>query len=62
MKYYRLKKDLPTFKVGELFFINNYGQLVSNENKSIVAYSAAQLRISESFCRHNSYLRNGIIL
>lgn len=44
MKYYRLKKDLPTFKVGELFFINNYGQLVSNKNKGIVAYSAATLK------------------
>lgn len=44
MKYYRLTKDLPTFKAGELFFINNYGQLVSNENKSIVAYSAATLK------------------
>lgn len=44
MKYYKLTKDLPTFKAGELFFINNYGQLVSNENKSIVAYSAATLK------------------
>lgn len=43
MKYYRLMKDLPTFKAGEIFFINNYGQLVSDKNKSIVAYSAGTL-------------------
>lgn len=28
MKYYKLKKDLPTFKKGELFYINDFGNLV----------------------------------
>lgn len=27
MKYYKLKKDLPTFKKGELFYLNEYGSL-----------------------------------
>lgn len=44
MKYYRLKKELPTFKKGELFFINNYGQLASCEHEGVVAYSAATLK------------------
>lgn len=28
MKYYKLKKELPTFKEGELFYINDFGSLV----------------------------------
>lgn len=27
MKFYKLKKDLPTFKKGELFYLNEYGSL-----------------------------------
>jgi hypothetical protein len=36
-KYYRLTKDLPTFKKGELFYINEYGCLASTKNH-VVAY------------------------
>lgn len=28
MKYYKLLKDLPTFKAGDLFYISEYGALV----------------------------------
>lgn len=42
MKYYKLKKDLPTFKKGELFFISEKGNLMSDE-AGIVAYSEATL-------------------
>lgn len=38
MKYYQLTKDLPTFKKGQIFYLNEYGSLVSNEDH-IVAYS-----------------------
>lgn len=27
MKFYKLKKDLPTFNEGELFYLNEYGSL-----------------------------------
>ena len=27
MKFYKLKKDLPTFKKGELFYLNEHGSL-----------------------------------
>lgn len=27
MKFYKLKKDLPTFNKGELFYLNEYGSL-----------------------------------
>jgi len=37
MKYYQLTKDLPTFKKGQIFYINQFGSLVSNEG-NIVAY------------------------
>ena len=42
MKYYKLKKDLPTFKKGELFFIAPSGSLI-NKTRSIVAYANATL-------------------
>lgn len=38
MKYYKLTKDLPTFKRGQMFHLNEYGSLVSDE-VGIVAYS-----------------------
>ena len=38
MKYYRLTKDLPTFKKDQIFYLNEYGSLVSNEG-DIVAYA-----------------------
>ena len=38
MKYYQLKQDLPTFKKGHIFYLNEYGSLVSND-EHIVAYS-----------------------
>lgn len=38
MKYYRLTKDLPTFKKGQIFHLNEYGSLVSND-VGVVAYS-----------------------
>lgn len=44
MKYYKLKKDLPTFKKGEQFFVNDYGQLISCAHEGVVAYSAHTLK------------------
>lgn len=44
MKYYQLVKDLPTFKKGELFYINDYGQLMSNKHRNVVAYSALTIK------------------
>jgi hypothetical protein len=38
MKYYRLTKDLPTFKKGQIFYLNEYGSLVCDEG-NIIAYS-----------------------
>lgn len=38
MKYYQLEKDLPTFKKGELFYVNEYGQLISCEHEGVMAY------------------------
>lgn len=43
MKYYKLTKDLPTFKKGELFYIDSRGHLISCAHKDIVAYSAIVL-------------------
>lgn len=45
MKRYKLKKDLPTFKAGGTFHINDKGNLVpDNEfSKGIVAYSKSTL-------------------
>lgn len=42
MKYYKLKKDLSTFKKGELFYINEYGCLASAENH-VVAYMSSTM-------------------
>jgi hypothetical protein len=42
-KYYKLKKDLPTFKKGELFYISDYGNLLNCEDKNIMAYTATTL-------------------
>lgn len=42
MKYYKLVKDLPTFKAGELFRIAPSGSLV-NVPSSVVAYSVTTL-------------------
>lgn len=43
MKYYQLKKDLPTFKQGQIFYINQFGSLVSNNEDNIVAYANTTL-------------------
>lgn len=45
MKRYKLKKDLPTFKAGGTFHINDKGNLVSDNesSKGIVAYSKSTL-------------------
>lgn len=50
MKKYRLKKDLPTFKAGEEFYISDYGSLVKidkyvdgNPYGKICAYSPPNL-------------------
>ena len=38
MKRYKLLKDLPTFKAGEIFYINDGGSLI-RESDGVVAYS-----------------------
>lgn len=38
MKRYKLKRDLPTFKAGEIFYINEGGSLI-RESDGVVAYS-----------------------
>lgn len=43
MKYYQLTKDLPTFKKGTIFYINQFGSLVSNNEDNIVAYASTTL-------------------
>ena len=45
MKQYKLKKDLPAFKAGGIFRINDKGNLVSDNksSKGIVAYSKSTL-------------------
>lgn len=43
MKYYQLIEDLPTFKRGELFFIDGRGHLISLAHEDIVAYSEVTL-------------------
>ena len=43
MKYYKLKKDLPTFKKGELFFVDSRGHLISCAHEGIVAYALPTL-------------------
>lgn len=39
MKYYKLKRDLPTFNEGDIFYIDDFGNLVSNK-ELVVAYSS----------------------
>lgn len=39
MKYYRLKRDLPTFNEGDIFYIDNIGNLVSNKEQ-IISYTS----------------------
>lgn len=43
MKYYQLKKDLPTFKKGQIFYLNEFGFLVSKGEEPVVAYAASTL-------------------
>lgn len=43
MKYYQLAKDLPTFKKGQIFYTNQFGSLVSNDEENIVAYTSTTL-------------------
>lgn len=38
MKRYKLKKDLPTFKAGDIFYLNEGGSLI-HESDGVVAYS-----------------------
>lgn len=38
MKRYKLKRDLPTFKAGEIFYINEGGSLI-RESDGVAAYS-----------------------
>lgn len=38
MKRYKLKRDLPTFKAGEIFYISGMGNLI-HESDGVVAYS-----------------------
>lgn len=43
MKRYKLKKDLPTFKTGDEFYINDNGNLMFDSKDCIVAYKASTL-------------------
>jgi hypothetical protein len=44
MKQYRLLKDLPTFKAGDLFYISEYGALVYDDGGfGIMAYAQSTL-------------------
>lgn len=44
MKRYKLLKDLPTFKAGDLFYISEYGALVYNDGGfGIMAYAQSTL-------------------
>lgn len=38
MKYYKLKKDLPTFKKGELFYMDDSGSLARVKDDLMVYY------------------------
>lgn len=42
MKYYQLTKDMPTFKKGELFWMDEHGSLISND-WNIVAYAGSTI-------------------
>lgn len=47
MKRYKLLKDLPTFKAGDLFYISEYGALVHNggdpDDYNVMAYAQSTL-------------------
>ena len=44
MKQYRLLKDLPTFKAGDLFYISEYGALVYDDGGfGVMAYAQSTL-------------------
>lgn len=44
MKYYKLLKDLPTFKAGDLFYISEYGALVYVDGGyGVMAYAQSTL-------------------
>ena len=47
MKRYKLLKDLPTFKAGDLFYISEYGALVHNggdpDGYNVMAYAQSTL-------------------
>lgn len=45
MKYYKLKKDLPTFRKGEIFFIDGRGHLISRAHENVVAYTGATIAL-----------------
>ena len=42
MKRYKLKRDLPTFKAGEIFYISDMGNLI-HDSDGVVAYSWSTL-------------------
>lgn len=48
MKRYKLLKDLPTFKAGDLFYISEYGALVHNggdpDGYNVMAYAQSTLK------------------
>lgn len=44
MKCYKLKKDLPTFKAGDKFYLNKEGDLIFDDKPSIIAYSKQTLK------------------
>lgn len=50
MKYYRLKKALPTYEKGELFYVNEYGDLTSNKNHMVV-YMASTIAESPNILK-----------
>lgn len=35
MKYYRLKRDLPTFEKGELFYMDDFGSIHRAKDRNI---------------------------
>ena len=44
MKQYRLLKDLPTFKAGDLFYISEYGALIYDDGGfGVMAYAQSTL-------------------
>lgn len=47
MKRYKLKKDLPTFKAGEIFEISPFGNLVrvdDGDSPAIIAYASSTIK------------------